>query len=480
MKINWKTTFALVLVFVSKLIAANPVDGTLMPCHLDGIKAQVKCGTLQVPENYQQPDGSKLKINFAVIRAIDNSQKAAPLMFLAGGPGQAAVELAAGLRRVFSEVRKHHDLILIDQRGTGRSHPLQCDEAVELDAYQLLPEDLTRDEVNKCINELTGDLSQFTSENAIRDFDAVRKALGYSQVNLYGGSYGTRAALVYMRLFPESIRSVVLDSVGPIEVPIGLFGKSAARSFQKLVDNCLADTSCQKAYPSLVEEFAAVSKRLEDKVVTVDIMHPRLGTKTTLKINKNKLLGTIRIQLYSTNSRNLVPLVIHQAYLGNYAPLAGLIAQGETSNPMYLGLTFNIICNEDFPKVTAQMFKEDADNTFEQDNSHLPFKTACSVWPKYRPNASFYQAVTADIPTLILSGDLDPVTPPSNGELTDKSLPNSHHIVVQHAAHTVAMSTCAADIVAEFIKSAKPDGLDESCLDEIPPESFMTSLNDSI
>ncbi len=102
---------------------------TIENCHLEGIKQQVKCGNLSVPENYQKPNGQKILINFAIIPAIDASEKKEPFMFLAGGPGQAAVELAAGLRRAFTEVRKTHDLILIDQRGTGNSHPLQCEDS---------------------------------------------------------------------------------------------------------------------------------------------------------------------------------------------------------------------------------------------------------------------------------------------------------------------------------------------------------------
>ena len=207
-------------------------------CHLDGIKEQVKCGTLQVPENYSlanESGATQLSINFAILPAIDNSENKAPLMFLAGGPGQAAVELAAFIKTTFNEIRKTHDIILVDQRGTGKSAPLECPDVVEPDAYQAIPEDLSEQDIKDCLAQFKGDLSQFTSENAIRDFDAIRAALGHKQINLYGGSYGTRAGLVYMRMFPESIRSIVLDSVGPIEVPIGLFGQSSARSFSLLL-----------------------------------------------------------------------------------------------------------------------------------------------------------------------------------------------------------------------------------------------------
>jgi len=473
---NWMYTPLLILL-LSFNAYSKEQQYTLENCHVDGVKSQVKCGKLLVPENYSKPTEEQISINFVVLPAIDNSDNKTPLMFLAGGPGQAAAELAAGLRRVFNEVRKTRDLILVDQRGTGDSHPLQCEDTLEQDIYTLTPEDFSEQDIKDCLATFSGDLSQYNSENAIRDFDAVRAALGHEQINIYGGSYGTRAGLVYMRMFPDSLRSVVLDSVGPIEVPIGLFGQSSARSFNLLLDNCQKELSCQKAYPELGQEFKGLITRLEQAPAEVSIVHPRLGSQTKFVISKAKLLGTLRMQLYSVAARSLVPLVIHQAYLGNYMPLAGLVAQSEGGQGIYIGLLFNITCNEDYPRISARDFEQDANNNFGGDDSHFGFKMACPLWPQYRPSEEFYQTITADIPTLILSGNLDPVTPPSNGEHSAKSLPNNHHIIVENAAHTVAMSTCASDIINEFLTSLKPKDLDESCLEDVPNESFMTNLN---
>lgn len=450
---------------------------SLENCHVDGVKAQVKCGKLHVPENYNEIDGEKIIINFVILPAIDSSNYKTPLMFLAGGPGQAAAELASGLRHVFNEVRKTRDLILIDQRGTGQSHPLQCEDSLEQDMYAQTPEEFSPQDVKDCLASFEGDLAQYNSENAIRDFDAVRAALGHKQINIYGGSYGTRAGLVYMRMFPDSLRSVVLDSVGPIEVPIGLFGQSSARSFNLLLANCQKEIQCQKAYPELKQEFEALLNRLTETPAQVNIAHPRLGTLTSFTISKARLLGTLRMQLYSVATRSLVPLVIHQAYLGNYMPLAGLVAQSEGGQGVYLGLLFNITCNEDYPKISVRDFERDADNNFGGDDSHFGLKMVCPIWPQYRLGEAFYQPVTANIPTLILSGNLDPVTPPSNGEFSAKTLPNNHHIIIENASHTVALNTCASDIINEFLTSLKPKELDESCLKDIPKESFMTNLN---
>ncbi len=477
MRTSWKSLIAVSLLFVAKFSLANEQSLVMENCYLEGIKQQVKCGKLTVPENYQQPDGVKIELNVAVLPAIDNSQNKEPLMFLAGGPGQAAVTLAGGLYKAFNEVRKTRDIVLVDQRGTGKSHPLQCEDQISVDVYQSLPEEFDAQDVKDCLAQLTGDLSQYNSENAIRDFDAVRQALGHDKIAIYGGSYGTRAGLVYLRMFPQSLSSVVLDSVGPIEVPIGLFGKSSARSFSMLLANCQQEPSCAQAYPTLEQDFVNVVSKLEQSPMALTIPHPRLGTQTTLNVSKQKFISTIFTQLYSVEGRSLVPLIIHQAALGNFAPFAGLMAASDNDMQMYVGLTFNIVCNEDIPRVTDAMFAADADNNFNGDLSHFSWKTACPLWPQYRPESDFYQPVTANVPTLIISGELDPVTPPSNGEYANKTLVNSKHIVMKNSAHTPGVSACAVNVVNEFLDKKDPNDLDESCFDDIPNESFMTGLN---
>ena len=480
----WQPLLTLTLLTLATTSFSSEAKMVLADCHLKGIKQQVKCGSIDVPEDYQKPAGKQLKINFAVLPAIDSSTDQEPLMFLAGGPGQAAVELAVTIRKMFNQTRATRDIILVDQRGTGQSSPLTCSafDEIEGSVYALLPEQFDTAQVQKCLSEMEQNPIHFSSENAIRDFDAIRAALGHSKINLYGGSYGTRAALVYMKMFPESLRSVVLDSVAPIEVPIGLFGQSMARSFNALLQNCQNEAACQQAYPELKQEFNSLIARLEQKPVNITITHPRLGSQTKLVVSKRKFLDTLKTQLYSIPSRTMVPLVIHQAYLNNYMPLAGLIAQTdiERANAMYIGLTFNIVCNEDIPKLTDAMIARDIANNFGGDSSHIGWRTACPMWPKYQPSAQFYQSVTATVPTLILSGDLDPVTPPENGAKAAASLPNSRHFIVKNAAHNVITSGCTAKLIDQFLNRPEPDKLDGECLQEVPPESFMTSLNGNI
>lgn len=463
-------------------LSANEDLLILENCHLDGIRSQVKCGAINVPEDYTKPEGKSISINFAILPAIDHTQNNIPLLFLAGGPGQAAVELGAHLNSSFNEIKKTRDIILIDQRGTGLSQPLQCEDSHSDRLYSLIPEEYPEQETLNCINQLKKShrLSQYNSENAIRDFDAVRQALGYNKVHLYGGSYGTRAALVYMRLFPQSLESVVLDSVAPIEVPIGLFGASSARSFNLLLEHCAKQLSCNNAFPNLKAEFDIVMKRLADKVVTLTIHHPRLGSPTEFKLSQGKFINILFKQLYGMETRSLLPLVIHQAFLENYQPLVGLISAADEAMNMYVGLTFNIVCNEDMPRITKDMLIEDSNNEFGGNISNLAFKEVCALWPTYQVEESFYHPVTANIPTLILSGNLDPVTPPSNGKKSDLSLPNSNHIIAENSAHIVTSNACCIAMVNDFLNHLDPKKVDNTCLVDVSAESFMTSLNGNL
>lgn len=446
-------------------------------CHVKGIKSFVRCGKLTVPENYQKPSDKQIELNFVVLPAIDLNEDHMPMMFLAGGPGQAAADLATGIAPLFTEVRKTRDIILIDQRGTGKSATLECPDVEIPDPYSSLTEDLDLENVKQCLSELKYDLSQFGSENAIRDFEQVRIALGHQQVNLYGGSYGTRAALVYMRMYESSIRSVVLDSVGPIEVPIGVFGQSAARAFDIVLDNCKNDEICHKAYPNLRDEFEQVVARLEKAPFNVDITHPRLGTKTQLLMSKGKFTGQIRMMLYSPRMHRMIPLIIHQTYLENYAPITGFIAANAEGAGIHEAVLFNIVCNEDYPRITEQQWAADAKNTLDGEFSQLAFTSVCPLWPKYEVSKDFYQPVTANIPTLILSGNMDPVTPPSNGDYSDKSLPNSRHIVDANSAHIVNANKCTSTMIREFFDNKDPQAVDITCLEDNPKPSFVPSLN---
>ena len=402
-----------------------------------------------------------------------------PLFFLAGGPGQSALDIAAMINVGFRKVRADRDLVLIDQRGTGRSSPLDC-IATDLDPFATLSDAATTELVRACIAGLGDNLHHFNTDNSAHDIDRLRRALGYGRINFYGGSYGTRLGLVFLRHYPGSARAAILDSVGPLQVPIGAFGQSSARAFRLLLDECAADAGCAAAFPDLERTFDDLVQRLRAQPVTATITHPTLGTDTTLNLDYRLLINNLRLMLYSTRTRRLVPLVIEQTAAGNYAPLIGVMAQAlETADQISVGLNLNIICNEDFPRMSTEDLTADADNDFGRDTSHHLWQLACPIWPRYDTAPGYAQAVQADVPVLLVSGEMDPVTPPGNAEIAGEALAQSRHVVVPRGAHTTTFHSCAADIVADFLEEpANLRSLDTDCVTETPGTRFMLSLND--
>src|SRR5688572_6680409 len=236
----------------------------LAPCNLPGVAQPARCGTFDIPENPTKPDGRRLQIGVAVIPATGKAQ-ADPLVPLMGGPGEAAISEAAYFAELFAPLRRDHDILLVDQRGAGRSGTLRCelfsadDPAVSLrDLYPVAA-------VKKCRQQLSAraDLTQYTYVHFANDLEQVRRALGYEKMNLFGGSYGTRAAQVFMRAYPQRVRTAYLGSVVPVDVMTPLtMAKSAQLAVDKMFEACAAEPACNTAFPKLREEFHQVMARL--------------------------------------------------------------------------------------------------------------------------------------------------------------------------------------------------------------------------
>jgi len=452
----------------------------LEKCHVDGLRERVLCGVLEVAENREQPNGNKVPLNIVVLPAVQKSPQPDPLFFLAGGPGQAATELAAVVNTTFKTVRNQRDIVLIDQRGTGKSNPIQCegDEAL-LNDYAINDEtyDLVAD-IKTCIEEHKDyDLSQYSTAEAIKDFEAVREYLGYKTINLYGGSYGTRAGLVYMRMFPQSIRSVILDSVAPTQVVVGPFGVFGNRAFDLMLQDCQQQESCAKSFPNLKQDYYQLIKALSANPQMIKIRDPKTFEQTEFLLTASKLSNALRSALYSTTSRRIMPLLIDKAVKGDVAPLAGFLNASAGQGGMYIGLTFNILCSEDMPRATPELLLQDAANPFIGARQTKTFTQACSVWPKYPVDSSFAEPVSSDIPTFILSGELDPVTPPQWGELAKETLSNSRHFIAKKGAHTPIVSSCAHKLATKFIEELNLKEIDDSCLQEDAILPFLTNVN---
>jgi pimeloyl-ACP methyl ester carboxylesterase len=430
-----------------------------------------RCGTLEVLEDYGNPAGRRLELNIAVVSAVSRNPEPDPVFILAGGPGQAVVEIYPALRSSFSRVRQTRDIVLVDQRGTGQSHPLKCD----IPEAETVSQEVAVDALQACPGTLDADLRFYTTEIAMRDLDAVREALGYETINLYGVSYGTRAALTYMRNYPTRVRSAVLDSAVSPDYRLYMnTGQDADLALGKLFDRCAADEACHGAFPDAREAFAALLERLELEPVTSTVPDPVSTEPVTLTVTREMLLNLTFPLLYSPELAALVPLSLQQAAGGDFAPLAAqAVASGGN---LYLGMFYAVACTEDAPFITPAEAGALAAGTLFGDRTGMLLEV-CTAWPRGELSAGFDAPVTSDAPVLLLSGEADPVTPPHYAARIAQTLPHSLHVIGPGMGHGLTGRGCVDALVANFIAAGSPEGLDVACVQQmVPPPFFLTPL----
>lgn len=470
--------FALILVLAGCATAPAEAPETLPleACQLPG-GLDAQCGTLLVPENRAAPNGRSLSLRIAVIPAGSSVSAPDPVFLLAGGPGQAASAVYPLLLGALGEIRQEHDVVLVDQRGTGQSGGLACP------ALDDLPLDATEAAVAAAVDQCrarlaeTADLTQYTTDAAMADLDAVRAALGYEQINLIGTSYGTRAALAYLRLFPDRVRSLVLNAVAGPELVIQLQApRDGERALALLFARCAADAACRQAFPNLEAEFDALLARFDgDADVTVSLIHPTTGEPVSFALGREQFMQNIFNLLYSAEIVSLLPLLIHQAHdTGDLGPiLAQAIALANSVN-LDLGMFYAVVCSEDAAGLDlAQAEQLQAGSRFPLAADDL--LEACAGWPVTAVSPALRQPPNSDVPVLLLSGNADPITPPQYAEAVAAALPNSRHLVVPHYGHDVLAVGCIPTVVAAFLEAGSAAGLDTACLSEIQPPPFFVS-----
>ena len=450
----------------------------LEPCTSEQGPSDAYCGSFEVAENPNDPDGRKISLNTVVLPAFNADSQPDPVFFLAGGPGQGAASMARRIDGVFQEVRRQRDVVLVDQRGTGKSNVFQCKFREDQEAFQDSPS-LTEAEVEKCLEGFDGDPRFYTTTIAMDDLDAVREWLGYERINAMGGSYGTRAALVYLRRHPEHVRTVVLDGVAPPDMTIPLFtARDSQRALDQLLEACGDNSECDERFPDLKDRLETLLADLERNPRAVRVRHPRTGEETEATISKRMVALTVRMALYSPLAGSLVPLAIDQAAKGEFAPLAGLMSsseglEDEIANGMYLSVT----CSEDYPRLNLELVDAESARTFIGRDMLDSSTEACKYWPRGEVDRSYYEPVESDLPVLILSGEVDPVTPPSWGDDVAQHLPNSRHIVSPGTGHGVMMAGCGMRLIGEFIDTASAADLDASCLDVQAQPAFFLNFS---
>ena len=452
------------------------------PCRVPGIRHQVLCGQLQRPLDPAHPEGVKIGVYYVVVPALARRKLPDPVFLLAGGPGQSATALAGSVLPLFARLNNRRDIVLVDQRGTGRSAPLECDDPRHQTVAEQADPERQLALLRECRQQLQklphGDLRFFTTPIAMQDLDAVRRALGAERINLVGASYGTRAGLDYLRQFPQAVRRVVLDGVAPPDMVLpASFSTDGQAAFDALLSSCEADATCQRLAPGLRGAWAAWLQELPQRVT---VSHPLSGLPESFTLTRDMALQAVRGALYSPVLAQALPVAIHDATQGRVQALLTLAGGVSARKGMAIaaGMHFSVVCAEDVPRLPQSTDTPGAD--FGDQDARL-YQRVCADWPRGGLPAAFYTLPASPAPVMLLSGGLDPATPPRHGARVAQALgAQARHVVVPHAGHGVMSLGCMPEVMQRFFDAeddAAALALDVRCVQSIPRPPVYQPLN---
>jgi len=443
------------------------------------------CAKFPVSENRADPNSRTIDLKLAILKS-DSAVPAQDLVaYLAGGPGQSAIQTYPDLAPAFAPLRKHHDVLLLDQRGTGDSHPLKCPALEKLlknegDAAQPGVEQRVQ-WVGQCAQEVgkTADPRYYATRDAVADLEAVREALGAPKLDLVGVSYGTRVAQHYAATHPGAVRSIVLDGVVPNSLVLGeTFATALQHSLKLQAADCNKAPACRQAfgdwYATLHQLYAKLKAGQPQQVTFAD---PYSYKPVTKALTADTLAGVVRLFSYSEVTAALLPLAVNEAARGNYAPLMGQaqLLTGDLSESIEGGMQMSVICTEDASLLTPRPQDEDL---LLGDDLIKAFIAECKVWPHDPMPKDFHAPFKSTIPTLLISGERDPVTPPAFADEVVKDLVNGRSLVVKGLGHAEAINAgCMPDLVDDFVANLQPKQLKTQCLDRIGPIPAFVNFN---
>lgn len=464
--------------------------GTLAfkPCSLTSAFAtssiEAQCTTLRVPEDRARPQGRRIGLNIAWLPATDEGATPTdPIVFLAGGPGQAATESWPTLDAAFAEARKHRSVLLIDQRGTGRSHPLACKDSEGRNSFGA--EDAATDAAGArafaaaCAKALDADPRHYTTTDAVRDLETVRVAIGAPQFNLVGISYGTRVAQQYAATHPAATRTIVLDGVVPNTLVLGSeHAKNLDASLAAQFDRCQRQPACRTRFGADIRaQLRTLMQRLDAQPVQVTFADPMTGAVRQDTATAAHVAALTRMFAYAPQAASLLPLVLDEAQAGRYGPLMALsdLVTRQVGESINHGMQLSVICAEDAAELGAAP-AGDADTVLGGGLSDA-LVAQCKAWPTGTRPEAFRTPLATQAPTLLLSGEFDPVTPARYGEAVAKTLPNGRHLVLRGQGHGTFAVGCVPKLLARFIDTADAKALDASCLASLEYTPPFTGFN---
>jgi pimeloyl-ACP methyl ester carboxylesterase len=444
------------------LAAAGKI--ALSPCRPPGVDETVRCGDVLVPEDPRSPHGREIKLHVVVVPAVAGDVHRAPLFDLAGGPGVAGSGAAQFYTTAGRIHRQDRDVVLVDQRGTGESNPLNCPDLAlggPFAGHMYPPAAVAR-----CRQALAAhaDLAQYTTARAAADLDAARSALGYAQIDLSALSYGTRLAVAYMRLFPTHVRSAVLIGTVADGKKLPLWhARNAQEVLARLFDQCRADETCHGAFPDLPAEWSRVLDAVRTRPVTATVTVA--GKPETVSLQGGSFEEAFRAQLVTTGGQLRAPYLIHRMSMGDWAPFVSHALGGGA--PLAEGLYLSVTCAEDTPLITPAERLSATEGTFLGTYRIDEQQAACREWkvPVARPVVT--RAATRDVPVLLLAGGMDYVTPAAWAHEVAAGFPRSRVVEIPGLGHYpdgLEHLECFDEMMAAFFARPDPAALDTSCV----------------
>jgi pimeloyl-ACP methyl ester carboxylesterase len=450
----------------------------LHPCGVTELTKDALCGRYEVYEDRVKKSGRKIMLNLLVLPAMADKPSPEPIFYLQGGPGGAATTVAGASFMML--LHRTRDVVLVDQRGTGKSNPLYCNlRGDAADMRGAFVEGYATEAVRACRTELekNADLRLYTTTIAMADLDDVRAALGYGKINVYGGSYGSTAALSYLNFYPQHVRTVTIQGVAPPDSPLPLaFGKGVENAINRLIDDCAAEEKCKAAFPELRQDWTTVVANLSKGPVTFDALNPYTQQKQQVTMTREGFAELIRLVLYNPTVMSLLPAAIHEMSQGDYSHFAFYAYQIRHALDLAIarGMQLSVICVEDIPFLKEADIQSAMGGTFYGSDKAHAYIRACEQWPRGQMLARFRQPIKSDVPVLMLSGELDPVTPPYLATPLLRWLPNGRQVIMHNATHN--LYECQEKLAREFIERGTATGLDTACVAGIKRLPFATKL----
>ena len=451
----------------------DPAPLKLEPCPVPGSAVMLECGIYHAPEDRSITGGRTIPLKVVVARARKPLPGRYPIFYFDGGPGSAATRNAGFIAT--APEREHHDYVLIDQRGTGDGHRLACPgPGTDTEMGSWLESVYQAPYPERCRTKFgkTADLRLYTTPIAMQDYDEIRRALGYEKINLYGGSYGARSAMVYLKMFGDSAHAAMIGAHVPFEAKLPLYHpKGAQAALDRVFAECAADTACHAAFPSPSADYAAALARLRATPVTVEFKHPQSGEPVTARLTAARFANTIRAMLYSLETQRQLPLALSKAAKGNFGMFAtaAVFARGANMQ-LAAGMALSATCTEDVARITPAEIAREAKDTFLGERFVEERKEACAKWPTGMLPSDLFAPFTRDTPMLLITGTHDPVTPKWMTEAYARHFPRSRTFTVP-AGHSLPEGKCLTGIMLQLFATADANEVDVSCTREmtVPP-----------